>query len=239
MKTIGIIGGLGSEATVDYYKRIIKQVQVINGIKSLDYPEILIYSVNMANFIAMLEKGDMNGAANYIASAINKLADAGAEFAAISANTPHLLFNQIKSQVSLPLISIVEVCKNTAKEKELKRCGLMGTRFTMKANFYSEVFSPSNIEIIVPNEKEIELINNLLFNELELGIFKDETRETLLQIVKRMIKQEQIDSLILGCTEFPLLFTDERYLEIPFINTSQIHIEEIVKQSIYNQQINF
>jgi aspartate racemase len=229
MKTIGIIGGLGPEATGDYYKAIIRQVGKSKGQQDLNNPEIVIYSVNMAHFIGLLEKEDFEGAATYIAGSIRKLEAAGAAFAAISANTPHLLFNEIEQQTGIPLISIVESCKSRAKEKGLKRCGLLGTKFTMKSNFYLDVFMNEQIEVVCPNKDEIEIINDYLFNELELGIFKDETREALLGIVSRMIEEEHIDSMILGCTEFPMLFTSESYLNIPFLNTSQIHVEMIVE----------
>ena len=230
MKTIGIIGGLGPEATSDYYKGLIRQVDALKGDQDLSYPEIIIYSVNMARFVGMLDKGDKDGAADYIAGAINKLAAAGADFAAISANTPHLLIKEISSKADIPLISIVETCRERARQMHLVRCGLLGTGFTMKSDFYREAFATYNIEIAVPGIDEIEIINRLIFNELEKGIFKDETRASLLGIVNRMIDNYHIDSLILGCTEFPLLFTDSGYLGIPFLNTSQIHIEEIVKR---------
>ncbi|MCW0482296.1 aspartate/glutamate racemase family protein [Gaoshiqia sediminis] len=232
MKTIGILGGLGPEATIDYYKEIIDEFN--QGSTNLNYPEILIYSVNMAKFIGMLEQADYHGASRYLAGCINKLAEAGADFAAMSANTPHLLFSEIQDQTTIPLISIVETCKNRAKELGLKRCGLFGTKFTMKSSFFSESFAHEHIEIFTPEPRMIERIHLLLFSELELGIFKEETRAELLSIVCKMINDFEIDSLILGCTEFPIMFPEEYYLNIPFLNTTRIHVREIVKQSFDN-----
>ena len=232
MKTIGILGGLGPEATVDYYKEIIKQVSVINNDGSLNYPEIVIYSVNMAEFISMLEKGDFNKAIDYISDCILKLANTGVDFTAISANTPHLFFKEIQSNVPIPLISIVETCKEKAKDMGLKRCGLFGTKFTMNATFFYDVFAKENIRVISPDENEIQRINNLLFTELEKGIFKKDTKTELLGMVSGMIERQRIDSLILGCTEFPLMFDEEKYLGIPFLNTTRIHVAEIVKQCL-------
>ncbi len=231
MKTIGIVGGLGPEATMDYYKEMISLVNSRSSDGNLTYPEIIIYSVNMARFIGYLDAKDYPAAVSYISGCISKLEYAGADFAAISANTPHLLFNEIQQRVQIPLISIVETCLNRAKQMGLKQCGLFGTRFTMNADFYQQVFEPEGIRIIIPEKKEIDRINELLFTELELGIFKESTRKELLDIVQKMKDMHHIDALILGCTEFPIMFTEEQYLGIPFLNTTRIHVEEIIRHS--------
>jgi len=232
MKTIGIIGGLGPEATVDYYKEIISQVNILNGDGSLNYPEIIVYSVNMAKFIGRLEKGDHSGAAGYIVESVLKLESAGADFVAISANTPHLFFDEIQQQVSLPLISIVETCKTKAKQLGLRKCGLFGTKFTMNASFFRDVFARDGIEVVSPDNEDINRINKFLFAELEIGIFKESTKSELLGIASKMIDKQGIDSLILGCTEFPVMFRNDEYLNIPFLNTTRIHVEAIVKESL-------
>ena len=230
MKKIGIIGGLGPEATTDYYKEIIQQVNRTD--KSLNYPEIIIYSVTMSKFIGMLKKEDYNGAAGYITECIRKLEAAGVDFAAISANTPHLFFEEIQQNVAVPLISIVEVSRKRAKQLGLKRCGLFGTKFTMNASVFSDVFAKDNIEVVSPGQEDVERINELLFTELELGIFKESTKDELLTIVQKMRDEQQIDSLILGCTEFPIMFTEEKYLGIPFLNTTRIHVEAILEKGM-------
>lgn len=232
MKTIGIIGGLGPEATVDYYKEIIKGFNAINNNSSMNYPEIVIFSVNMDKFIGFLEAEKFTDATNYIANCINNLGKAGAQFAAISANTPHLLFNEIEKQSPIPLISIVEACALKAKDEGLKKCGLIGTKFTMKSSFFAEVFAKQGIDIVVPNARQMELIHDKLFTEMEMGIFKDETKNELLAIVNEMKMNTQIDSLILGCTEFPIMFTDNVYLNIPFLNTTKIHVDAIIKECL-------
>ncbi|MFO7656144.1 MAG: amino acid racemase [Bacteroidales bacterium] len=232
MKKIGIIGGLGPEATGDYYRELISKFRTVNRENELTYPEIIIYSVNMAEFIGNLKKMNYREAAEYIASCINKLESAGVDFAAISANTPHLLFDDISRQVSIPLISIVESCKTKAVEMGLKRCGLFGTKFTMEADFYPDSFLQTGITVVMPENKDILRINELLFSELEIGIFKEESKSELLDIVKKMISNQGIDSLILGCTEFPLMFTEGQYLGIPFLNTTRIHVEEIVQECL-------
>ena len=229
MKTIGIIGGLGPEATIDYYKEIIKGFNAINNNGSMVYPEIVIFSVNMDKFIGFLEAEKFTEATNYIADCINNLGKAGVDFAAISANTPHMLFHEIQKKTTVPLISIVEACALKAKEMGLKKCGLIGTKFTMKSTFFAEVFSRQGVDIVVPNADQMNLIHEKLFTEMELGIFNDETKIELLTIVNEMKTNTQIDSLILGCTEFPIMFTENEYLNIPFLNTTKIHVDAIIK----------
>ena len=159
---------------------------------------------------------------------IEKLRLIGADFAAISANTPHLLWNEICACTSLPLISITESVKEEAVGMGIKKAGLIGTRFTMQSDFYTRSFAAKGMEIIVPETNEIDAIHEKLFSELEIGIFRDETRELMLEIIQKMIHRSGIDSLILGCTEFPLLFTESSYLGIPFLNTTDIHVKAIV-----------
>ncbi len=232
MKTIGIIGGLGPEATTDYYKEIIKCFNEMSSNAGLNYPEIIIYSVNMGKFIGLIQKAEYIMATEYISNCINKLANAGADFVAISANTPHMLFDEIQNRSKIPLISIVEATSNEAKRLQLKKAGLIGTKFTMNATFFKDVFQSSGIEIIVPPVNDIEIINEKLFTELELGIYKAETQTLLLEIVLQMINRNKIDSLILGCTEFPIMFTNSQYLGIPFLNTTRIHVARIVDACI-------
>lgn len=232
MKRIGIIGGLGPEATVDYYKEIIDAFNKINNDNSLNYPDIVIYSVNMASFFAMLNKKDYSEAATYISGNIENLAKAGADFVAISANTPHFFFDEIKNRSPLPMISIVEAAVEKARKMKLKKCGLLGTRFTMESQFFDKVFANYDIGITTPSETQKERINELLFRELEMGIFKESTKKELLDIVQNMIDQYSIDSVILGCTELPIMFTEDAYCGIPFLNTTRIHVKAIVEECL-------
>lgn len=227
MKRIGIIGGLGPEATVDYYKEIINAFKNEKG--DLDYPEIIIYSVNMARFIGLMREKKYDQAATYIAEKIEALKKAGADFAAISANTPHQLFDQLKERSGIPLISIVEATCTEAKSKGLKKAGLFGTDMTMRASFFPDVFRKQNIEVVAPDPEDRELINYKLFSEIELGIFTEETRRLLVGIIEKMVQKQQIDSLILGCTELPLILTEETYVGIPVLNTTKIHVESLAK----------
>jgi aspartate racemase len=232
MKKIGLIGGLGPEATVDYYKEIINSFKVAGS--SLNYPEIILYSVNMSEFIGLMHQKDYEKAAVMLLKKIDALKQAGADFAAISANTPHLMFDELEKKSPLPLISIVESTCREFLRMGLKRPGLFGTGFTMNASFYQDVFKKHGIDVFVPDKEDKELINYKLFSEIKLGIFKDETLGLLIKIIEKMVREQQIDSLILGCTEFPLILTKNHYAGIPMLNTTRIHVNEIVKYCLDN-----
>ncbi len=230
MKKIGLIGGLGPEATVDYYKEIVKYFSVEN--EELNYPEIIVYSVNMSEFIGLMKQKEYGKASSYLLDKIKALKSAGADFAAITANTPHLLFDVLEEKSPLPLISIVEATSREAVKRNLKKPGLFGTGFTMNTSFYADVFKKNDMEVIMPNQAEKEVINQKLFSEIELGIFKDETRNLLIDIMQKMVDEQQIDSIILGCTEFPLILKETKYCGIPVLNTTKIHVNEIVEKCL-------
>lgn len=229
MKRIGIIGGIGPESTVDYYKQIITAFNT--KYSELAYPEIIVYSVNMNELMAFIAAESWDKLSVWLLEKISSLQRAGAEFAAIASNTPHIVFDEVKSKSPIPLLSIIEeTCKKT-HEMGLRNIGLMGTKLTMEAEFYKKPFISKGISIIVPTEREQQIIHHKLFSEIELGIIKDSTREELLLITKRMVEENRIDSLILGCTELPLILTESRY-GIPFLNTSAIHCESIIRYCI-------
>jgi aspartate racemase len=230
MKKIGIIGGLGPEATVDYYKEIINAFK--NDSADLNYPETLIYSVNMSVFIGMMTEKKYEDATAYLLERIKALHRGGAEFAAISANTPHLLFDRLQENSPIPLISIVEATRAEASKRGLKRIGLFGTGFTMNASFFPDVFHKHGMEIVMPDAQDKEILNHKLFTEIELGIFTDATRKVLVEIIEKMVCEQHIDSLVLGCTEFPLILKEESYVGIPMLNTTKIHVNAIVQYCI-------
>lgn len=230
MKRIGIIGGLGPEATVEYYNGIIDSFK--NDKADLVYPEIIIYSVNMSEFIGLMREKKYDAAIDKIVEKAYSLKDAGAEFAAITANTPHMLFDEISKRSPLPLISIVEVTGEECLRHGYKRTGLFGTGFTMNSTFYADAFSKKGIEVVIPEPDDKELINQKLFSEIEIGIYKDETRQMLIDIISRMVKNDKIDSLILGCTELPIILTEPEYAGIPMLNTTKLHVDAIVKHCL-------
>ncbi len=226
-KRIGLVGGLGPEATLEYYRGIIDVFKSTD--KSLNYPEMIIYSVNMSELIGMMYRKEYDNVVDYLLRVIESLKNAGAGFAAMSANTPHLVFDELVKKSPLPLVSIVEAACDETQRLGLKRPGLVGTGFTMSGTFYQDVFNRRGIPLFLPGEQDMKIINDKLFSEIELGIFKDETRTLLIRIIEKMVSDQHIDCLILGCTEFPLILTDAMYAGIPMLNTTKIHVDAIVK----------
>jgi aspartate racemase len=229
VKRIGLVGGLGPEATLEYYKGIIDVFKSTDT--SLNYPEIIIYSMNLSELIGMMSRKEYDRVIVYLLGAIDSLKKAGADFAAMTANTPHLVFDEIVKVSPLPLVSIVEATYDEAQRLGMEHPGLIGTGFTMSGTFYQDVFGRRGIPVALPDERDMKIINEKLFSEIELGIFKDETRDLLIQIIGKMVRNQQIDCLILGCTEFPLILTEARYAGIPMLNTTKIHVDAIVKYS--------
>jgi aspartate racemase len=225
LKKIGLIGGIGPESTIDYYKEIISAFNT--HYKDLAYPEIFIYSANLNELMKIVEAKAWSQLITWLLEKIHVLHRAGAEFAAIASNTPHIVFNEISSKSPIPLLSIVEETCKKAQKMKLKKIGLMGTKLTMESNFYKEQFISKGISIVVPKDKEQQLIHHKLFSEIELGIIREETRDKFLAIMKRMVIENKIDSLILGCTELPLILKDSCH-GIPFLNTTAIHCKSIV-----------
>jgi aspartate racemase len=230
MKTLGIIGGLGPESTVDYYQRIIALFRKRTG--NRHYPEFVIVSVNLRKGLDFMESNDLSGMADYLLQAIGTLARASANFGLISANTPHIVFDEVASQSPIPLISIVEATCAAAKARELKRLALFGTRYTMQASFYRKVFSREGIELLVPEPNDQNWMHDKYFSELVPGIFLPETRAGLIAIVDRIKAKSNLDGVILAGTELPLILCDPHHNGIPFLDTTKIHVETAVDEML-------
>ncbi len=227
MKRIGLIGGIGPESTLDYYKGIIAAFR--DDATESGYPEVIIYSANLSELLAILEAGDLPGLSDWLIEKVEALHHAGADFAAIGSNTPHIVFDDVAARSPIPLLSIIEATCQEAACLGLKRLGLMGTRFTMQADFYQRAFAARSMSVVVPDEEGQQLIQRRLFSEIELGIIKDSTRQELLTIAEQMVDRDGIEGVILGCTELPLILDQATYGGIPFLNTTAIHIASIVE----------
>lgn len=240
MKTLGIIGGLGPESTLDYYQRIIARFRERTGHRH--YPEFVIVSVDLRKGLDFMDANDLSGMANYLVEGIDKLARSGADFGIISANTPHIVFDQIAPNSPIPLISIVEATCAAAKARKLKRLGLFGTRYTMQADFYPKTFAREGIKLFVPDPHEQDYIHDKYMNELVPGKFQADTRAGLLAIVDRMRRTSDppsqsygeagIDGVILAGTELPLILRDPIHNGIPFLDTTKIHVDAAVDEML-------
>ena len=228
MKTVGIIGGIGPESTVEYYQYIIAGYRERKNDGS--YPSIVINSVDLDRLVKWINADEMGRFTNYLVSEVQRLERAGVDFAVFAANTAHIVFDQIRERTSLPLISIVEATCTKVKALGLERPGLFGTGFTMRGEFYPATFAKADLPVITPNEDEKAFIHEKYFGELLKSDFLPETRTRLLEIVERMKDRDQIDGLILAGTELPLLLRTSKHNGIPLLDTTKIHVEQIVER---------
>src|SRR5437870_3512027 len=230
MKILGIIGGLGPESTIEYYQNIIALYRERQ--RDGSYPEFIINSVDLKKGLDFMAASNLNGMADYLLEEIGRLARAGANFGLISANTPHIVFDELTSKAPIPLLSIVEATCAAAKARKLKRLALLGTRFTMQGTFYSKVFNREGIELVVPDAKDQDYIHDKYLNELVPGKFLPETRAGLLAIVDCMKAKSNIDGVILAGTELPLILRDADHKGIPFLDTTKIHCQAAVAEML-------
>jgi aspartate racemase len=182
--------------------------------------------------LGLIGANEMKAVTDYLVGEVDKLSQAGADFGLLAANTPHIIFNEIRERARLPLISIVEATCDAARAKNIVRAGLYGTRFTMQGSFYADVFSKNGIQLVVPDKQDQEYVHDKYMHELVNGQFLDETRQGLLAIADRLIEQQQIQVLILGGTELPLILRDETYRGIPLLDTTKIHVARALSQML-------
>jgi len=227
MKTLGVIGGIGPESTIEYYRSLIAvyREQKPDG----SYPSIILNSIDLKKLMALIAANELTETIEYLGEEIEKLARAGAGCGLVAANTPHIVFDELGRQSSIPLISIVEATCQEAKALGLKKLGLFGTRFTMQGRFYPDIFSREGLTLSIPTQDDQDYIHEKYFSELVHGIFLPETCEHLLAIVDRLKASAGIQGLILGGTELPLILRQTSYEGIPFLDTTQIHVKAAVR----------
>lgn len=226
MKIVGLVGGLGPESTIDYYRRILEGWQRERPGTS---PSLVIDSLDVQQGLRLVGS-DRPGLVQYLLGSLRRLAGAGVDFVAIAANTPHIVFDELAALSPVPLVSIVEVCADEAHRRGLRRLGLLGTGFTMGATFYPDVFGRRGMTVVTPDEKERPWLHERYIGELLVGNFRDETREGVVAIVRRLARDAAIDGVILGGTELPLLLGDTTVAGLPTLDTTALHVAAIVKR---------
>lgn len=230
MTPIGIVGGIGPESTVDYYRAMIVAYRERQPDGS--YPAIVINSIDAHMLLGLLSAHELEKVADYLVVEVERLERAGAGCALIAANSPHIVFDEVQRRSRLSLVSIVEATCDEAMRLGLKRLGLFGTRFTMQGRFYPDVFEKAGLTLVVPDDTEQAYIHDKYMSELLKGILLPETRERLLAIVAQMKARDGIDAVILGGTELPLILRDTTASGIPLLDTTQIHAKAIVARAM-------
>jgi aspartate racemase len=230
MKTIGILGGIAPESTIQYYRGLITEYRR----RTLDgsYPSIAINSIDMKTMLNLTAMEDKSGLIAYLAGEVERLARAGVDFALMASNTPHIVFDDVQRRVSIPLISIVEEACREAQTRGIKRAGLFGTRFTMNSRFYADVFTREGIAVVVPTAEEQEYIHTKYMDELVAGVFLPATRDGMRTIAADLRDRDGIDGLVLGGTELPLLLPEAGIEGLPFLDTTSIHVDAAIGRMI-------
>ena len=223
MKTIGILGGLGPESTVTYYNYITRKYYDLRG--DYAYPEIIIHSFNFQEFIdADFEQPGK------VASAIEGLSQAGADFVVAACNTIHLVYEEVCKNISIPWVSIMDAVAERIQEDRIQKVALLGTVFTMGKDFYPKVFSKYNIETVVPKATSHKVINDIIFGELVRAVITEESRRIVLDIIEEL-HQDGAEGVILGCTELPFLIRPED-ISLPLYESTAIHAQKALSLAL-------
>jgi aspartate racemase len=226
MTSVGLVGGLGPESTIDYYRRIIDGWQRHDPTTT---PSMVIDSLD-PNRALYLVQHDQRAFFDYILGSVRRLSGAGVDFIAITANTPHLLYDELAGASSRPMVSIVEVCAEDARRRGTSRPLLLGTRFTMEAPFYPEVMARFGIQVVTPDDGERRWAHERYVVELLKGDFRAETRDAFVSLIERARERHGIDAVILGGTELPLLLQMETVAGLPVLDTTALHVDAIVER---------
>jgi len=218
MNRIGILGGMSYESTIKYYDLILqKYYQKFND---YNYPEVLIFSLNFQKLIDYELSGNKAKYIQYLMSGIKSLESGGATFIIMAANSPHAVYSDLENLSKVPIISIVKATAEKAKQENMKKLLLLGIKFTMQNTFYQNYCKELGIEVITPSNEEQNIIDKIIFNELVIGLFKRESKEILLQIIENY----EVDGVILGCTELPLILSQDN-TKVKLLDTVQIHVD--------------
>ncbi len=226
MKKLGIVGGLGPASTIDYYRDIIEICRKAQGEDF--YPEIVIDSVNMTDMVNAIKEGAFDAVAMQLLKSISNLKAAGADLGAISANSPHIVWDMLKDKTPIPLISITDAVCDHINEKGYKKVLILATEFTMRNGLYNKVLTERGIDWVLPEDKDITILGNIIYPNLENGIVIHEDKQKMIAIAEKYIKSGA-DSVLLGCTEIPLMIKPGD-VTVPVINSTEIHTAKICER---------
>jgi aspartate racemase len=223
MKTLGMIGGIGPESTIEYYRLILARYRELRPDGTS--PSIVINSIDLKKLLNLTAAPQRDHLIAYLRAEFERLKAAGATIALMAANIPHLVFEDLRRQVAIPLISIVEVTCRAAGTAGLSRVGLLGTTFTMRGGFYQEVFGRAGPTVVTPEVDDQAFVHQIYMQELVLGVLRSETRDRLWEIIHAMKRREGIEGVVLGGTELSLILKEEDGHGIPVLDTTRLHAE--------------
>lgn len=229
MKTIGLIGGLSWESTVEYYRLLNESVKAKLG--GLHSAKILLYSFDFAEIETLQHQGNWDQATRLMIEAAQKLEKGKADFLLICSNTMHKMADAVQADISIPLLHIADPTAEKILAHGFHKIGLLGTRFTMEQDFYrGRLANKYGLEVIIPNQQDVEVVHNIIYQELCLGEIKLESKKHYIQIMETLVSQG-VEAIILGCTEIMLLIQPADSA-VPLFDTTAIHAEAAVEYAI-------
>jgi aspartate racemase len=229
MKTIGLIGGMSWESSLEYYRMINELVKLELG--DLHSCKSIMYSVDFAEIELLQHNSQWEELSDIMIHAASSLEKAGADFIVICTNTMHKMADDVQNKISIPLLHIADTVSTEIVGMGLKKVALLGTRFTMEQDFYKgRIKDKYGIDVIVPNEEDKKVIHDVIYKELVKGIFKESSKKKYIEIIQKLIEQGA-EGIILGCTEIPLLIKQQD-VNIPIFDTASIHARAAVKYAL-------
>jgi len=226
MASVGLIGGLGPESTIDYYRRILAGWEKVQPGSS---PSVIIDSLDVQRGLRLVAN-DRKALVEYLFESVQRLTNAGVDFIAMAANTPHVVFDQLAARSAVPMLSIIEVCADEAERRGLRRLALLGTRFTMEGQLYPGTFSKRGMTVVVPGAQEQAWVHEKYIGELLKGDFRDDTRTRFVALITGLRDEDDVEALILGGTELPLLLKSDTIADLPVLDTTELHVAAIVNR---------
>ncbi len=233
MKTIGVIGGVSWQSSIEYY-RLMNEI-VNEKLGGLHSAKILMYSIEFGDFSKderLAENGNWTALNKTIIDAATRLKRGGADFIVIASNTINSRADYIQEELQIPVLHIADATGERVNSSKIKTVALLGTKYTMEQNFYRDRLEKKHgLKAVIPNETERDYINAVIFDELCAGKFCNDSRERFVQIINRLVDEEGAEGVILGCTEIPLLIKQED-VKVPVFDTMTIHVEAAVKYAL-------
>ena len=230
MNKIGIIGGIGPESTVEYYRLLIKLFRT--KLDTNQYPEILLYSIDMTEMLGYVFDNQLYELVKFLKSKIKILEKSNVDYVALASNTPHLVFEKLQESVNVKMISIVEETCKAISKSGIKKVGLLGTKSTMSKGFYQKAGENNGIEIVIPNDENQNFVHEKYMGELVFNNINPKTKERLIQIVNDLVIEEKIEGIVLGGTELPLILEQKDFDKLTVFNTTEIHVNAILDKMI-------
>lgn len=229
MKTIGLLGGMSWESTALYYKLINEEIKKQLG--GLHSAKVVIYSIDFDEIEKLQHCGNWDETAVILSEAAKNIQNASADFLLICTNTMHKVAPEIKKNIDIPILHIADATGKKLQEENIEKIGLLGTAFTMKQDFYKERINNNfNIEVIIPNELDMNIVHKIIYEELCLGVLKDDSKKEYLRIIDNLVSKGT-QGVILGCTEIGMLIKKED-TKVKLFDTTLIHSLEAVKQAL-------